>query len=216
MVGVLTKRLTASPSSLRHSKNSTESWRGAMNSQTRARSPRRGSMLHTTNQIGWRLQPYCDAALIALICVWSRYSATSASSTQRPQDSSVRYGTRATSYCRSMTLLACFEARTCRLSAAFSRRWIKSSRTCCCGAGRVLSSARRGASRSGHERKWVATSVGIILCKEKNRTVVEYALHDAHKPIGVTTYRISLQLPKDLEGQLPSPQEVARLPDTFE
>ncbi|MCP4567695.1 MAG: DUF1016 domain-containing protein, partial [FCB group bacterium] len=33
-------------------------------------------------------------------------------------------------------------------------------------------------------------SIGIILCKEKNRTIVEYALRDARKPIGVATYRI--------------------------
>lgn len=59
-------------------------------------------------------------------------------------------------------------------------------------------------------------SIGIILCKEKKRTVVEYALHDARKPIGVATYRISRQLPKELEGQLPSPQEIARLLDTVE
>ena len=59
-------------------------------------------------------------------------------------------------------------------------------------------------------------SIGIILCKEKNRTVVEYALHDARKPIGVATYRISRQLPKELEGQLPSPQEIARLLNTVE
>ncbi|MEZ4601781.1 MAG: PDDEXK nuclease domain-containing protein, partial [Syntrophotaleaceae bacterium] len=31
-------------------------------------------------------------------------------------------------------------------------------------------------------------SIGIILCKEKSRTIVEYALHDARKPIGVATY----------------------------
>jgi len=30
-------------------------------------------------------------------------------------------------------------------------------------------------------------SIGIILCKEKSRTIVEYALHDATKPIGVAT-----------------------------
>ena len=54
-------------------------------------------------------------------------------------------------------------------------------------------------------------SIGIILCKEKNRTVVEYALHDARKPMGVATYHISRQLPKELKGQLPSPQEIARL-----
>ena len=54
-------------------------------------------------------------------------------------------------------------------------------------------------------------SIGIILCKEKNRTVVEYALHDARKPIGVATYQIVKQLPEELKGQLPSPQEIARL-----
>lgn len=54
-------------------------------------------------------------------------------------------------------------------------------------------------------------SIGIILCKEKNRTVVEYALHDTRKPMGVATYHISRQLPKELKGQLPSPQEIARL-----
>ena len=58
-------------------------------------------------------------------------------------------------------------------------------------------------------------SIGIILCKEKNRTVVEYALHDARKPIGVATYRISRQLPKELKGQLPSPKEIARLLETM-
>ena len=54
-------------------------------------------------------------------------------------------------------------------------------------------------------------SIGIILCKEKNRTVVEYALHDARKPIGVATYEITQTLPKDLQGQLPSPEDIARL-----
>ena len=54
-------------------------------------------------------------------------------------------------------------------------------------------------------------SIGIILCKEKNRTIVEYALHDASKPIGVATYRILSSLPKELEGEIPSPAEIARL-----
>ena len=54
-------------------------------------------------------------------------------------------------------------------------------------------------------------SIGIILCKEKNRTVVEYALHDACKPIGVATYRMVKRLPRELKGQLPSPDEIAKL-----
>ena len=54
-------------------------------------------------------------------------------------------------------------------------------------------------------------SIGIILCKEKSRTIVEYALHDARKPIGVATYETTRTLPKALKGQLPSPQDIAHL-----
>jgi len=59
-------------------------------------------------------------------------------------------------------------------------------------------------------------SIGIILCKEKKRTIVEYALHDASKPIGVATYRILKQLPEELKGQLPSPAEIAQLLENVE
>lgn len=58
--------------------------------------------------------------------------------------------------------------------------------------------------------------IGIILCKEKNRTVVEYALHDARKPIGVATYRIVKRLPENLKGELPSPAEISRLLEIIE
>ena len=54
-------------------------------------------------------------------------------------------------------------------------------------------------------------SIGIILCKEKTRTIVEYALRDARKPIGVATYEITKTLPKKLKDQLPSPEAIARL-----
>lgn len=54
-------------------------------------------------------------------------------------------------------------------------------------------------------------SIGIIMCKEKNRTIIEYALHDARKPIGVATYQVVKRLPRELKGQLPSPAEIARL-----
>lgn len=59
-------------------------------------------------------------------------------------------------------------------------------------------------------------SIGIILCKEKNRTIVEYALRDSNKPIGVATYRIVNHLPEDLQGQLPSPEEIVRLLEGIE
>lgn len=54
-------------------------------------------------------------------------------------------------------------------------------------------------------------SIGIILCKEKRRTIVEYALRDARKPIGVATYHTVKRLPPELKGQLPAPEEIAKL-----
>ena len=59
-------------------------------------------------------------------------------------------------------------------------------------------------------------SIGITLCKEKSRTIVEYALHDATKPIGVATYQITKTLPKEFKGQLPKPEEIAALLDGLE
>jgi predicted nuclease of restriction endonuclease-like (RecB) superfamily len=59
-------------------------------------------------------------------------------------------------------------------------------------------------------------SIGIILCKEKSRTIVEYALHDAKKPIGVATYEITKTLPKELRGQLPPPEDIAALMEGIE
>jgi predicted nuclease of restriction endonuclease-like (RecB) superfamily len=47
-------------------------------------------------------------------------------------------------------------------------------------------------------------SIGIIICKSKDRTVVEYALRDVKKPIGVSTYTITARLPKSLSKYLPS------------
>ena len=41
--------------------------------------------------------------------------------------------------------------------------------------------------------------------------IVEYALRDAHKPIGVATYRIEKSLPKELKGQLPALAQIAAL-----
>jgi len=51
-------------------------------------------------------------------------------------------------------------------------------------------------------------SIGIILCKDKSRTTVEYALKDTKKPIGVSTYKLTEKLPRDLKKYLPSPEEM--------
>lgn len=51
-------------------------------------------------------------------------------------------------------------------------------------------------------------SIGIIICKGKKRTVVEYALKDSRKPIGVSTYTIAKKLPENIKKYLPSPKEL--------
>jgi len=53
--------------------------------------------------------------------------------------------------------------------------------------------------------------IGIIVCKSKNKTVVEYALSQSKKPIGVASYQITSSLPKDLKSELPSLEQVSRL-----
>ncbi|MBZ3935787.1 DUF1016 family protein [Methanimicrococcus blatticola] len=52
-------------------------------------------------------------------------------------------------------------------------------------------------------------SIGIIICKEKNRTVVEYSLKSSRMPIGVATYTTSSTLPKNYRNLLPNNQEIS-------
>jgi hypothetical protein len=53
-------------------------------------------------------------------------------------------------------------------------------------------------------------TIGLLLCKEKNRIVVEYALRDVVKPIGVAQWETKLveSLPEDLRGSLPTVEEI--------
>ena len=59
-------------------------------------------------------------------------------------------------------------------------------------------------------------SIEIILCKSKEKTVVEYALRDSNKPIGLASYRIVSSLPDELKKQLPDPEQIARLLEGIE
>lgn len=53
-------------------------------------------------------------------------------------------------------------------------------------------------------------TIGIILCKGRNEVIVEYALRDSSKPMGVAQYQLSQALPPQLEGDLPTIEEFAR------
>ncbi|MGC8927947.1 MAG: DUF1016 N-terminal domain-containing protein [Myxococcota bacterium] len=47
--------------------------------------------------------------------------------------------------------------------------------------------------------------------KDKDRTIVEYVLKDTSKPIGVAIYKITSKLPRNLQKQLPSPEQITKL-----
>jgi len=53
-------------------------------------------------------------------------------------------------------------------------------------------------------------SIGIILCKARDRVTVEYALRDTRKPIGVSKYRLTSALPKELKSSLPTIQQLEK------
>ncbi len=51
-------------------------------------------------------------------------------------------------------------------------------------------------------------TIGILLCKSKDKLVAEYALSDIHKPIGVSEYQLIHTLPDNLKQSLPSIEEI--------
>ncbi|MBP9777716.1 MAG: DUF1016 family protein [Rickettsiaceae bacterium] len=53
------------------------------------------------------------------------------------------------------------------------------------------------------KEKWENPSIGIILCSEKNHIDVEYALRGIDKPMGVSEFRLSKELPEALSNKIP-------------
>lgn len=51
-------------------------------------------------------------------------------------------------------------------------------------------------------------TIGLILCKNKKQLIVEYALRDSNKPIGVSEYLLTEILPSELEGSLPTVEQL--------
>ena len=58
-------------------------------------------------------------------------------------------------------------------------------------------------------------SIGIIICKEKNRVIVEYSLKTSSMPIGVSTYTTTAKLPKDYKNLLPDNKTISKKLDLF-
>jgi predicted nuclease of restriction endonuclease-like (RecB) superfamily len=53
-----------------------------------------------------------------------------------------------------------------------------------------------------------APSIGLLLCKSRNKIIAEYALRDNSKPIGIAEYQLAQALPPDLEDKLPSIERI--------
>ncbi len=51
-------------------------------------------------------------------------------------------------------------------------------------------------------------TIGILLCKGKDKVVAEYALSDIHKPMGVSEYELTQALPEELKSSLPTIEEI--------
>jgi predicted nuclease of restriction endonuclease-like (RecB) superfamily len=54
-------------------------------------------------------------------------------------------------------------------------------------------------------------SIGIVLCKEKNDKVVEFAFRDFNKAMGVATYKTSREIPSQFKGVLPNVEDFKNL-----
>ena len=55
-----------------------------------------------------------------------------------------------------------------------------------------------------------APTIGLLLCKSKNEVVAEYALGDKTQPMGVAEYKLLESLPKELQTNLPSIEQIER------
>ena len=55
-----------------------------------------------------------------------------------------------------------------------------------------------------------APTIGMILCKSKNKVVAEYALRNINQPIGVAEYQLTESLPEDLQSSLPSIEAIEK------
>jgi len=60
------------------------------------------------------------------------------------------------------------------------------------------------------KKKHEKPSIGIIICKSKSRTTVEFALQDINKPIGIATYSLTKQLPEELKQFFPTTAELKK------
>ena len=64
-----------------------------------------------------------------------------------------------------------------------------------------------GYERKSHENP----AIGIILCKDMNKSFVDYVIQDYTKPMGVATYKTSKDMSEKLRKALPDIEELKKL-----
>ncbi len=53
-------------------------------------------------------------------------------------------------------------------------------------------------------------TIGLLLCKSKNKVVAEYALRDSARPLGIAEYQLTEALPEELKTSLPTIEQIER------
>ncbi|OQX93113.1 MAG: hypothetical protein B6I17_04215 [Tenericutes bacterium 4572_104] len=57
-------------------------------------------------------------------------------------------------------------------------------------------------------------TIGLIICKTKNDTIVEYALSNSNQPTGVAEYKLRSELPEDIANYLPNAEDMQKVLET--
>lgn len=57
-------------------------------------------------------------------------------------------------------------------------------------------------------REGDAPTIGLLLCKKRDHLVAEWALSDVHKPIGISEYQLTRELPNEIQSSLPSIEQI--------
>ena len=53
-------------------------------------------------------------------------------------------------------------------------------------------------------------TIGLLLCKSKDKLVAEYALKDVNKPMGVSEYKLSNHIDEELRDKIPSIEDIEK------
>ncbi|MBD2704871.1 DUF1016 domain-containing protein [Spirosoma sp. BT702] len=53
-------------------------------------------------------------------------------------------------------------------------------------------------------------TIGLLICQDKDKVIAEYALKDIHKPIGISEYRLTENIPTEFKGTLPTIEDLER------